>query len=104
MKYHSAVILLHRCKCSKILNSFLFQFSKLIKCWLSGLEFTKCLSRQQIGKKQSIRVYAFALKYEKCLQKKKLCKRQYSDPDVHFRGGVIKVANEGKFTMQFSHF
>ena len=29
-------------RCSKILNTFLNPFS--IKCWLSGLEFTKCLS------------------------------------------------------------
>ena len=29
-------------KCSKIVNIILFLISK--KCWLSGLDFTKCLS------------------------------------------------------------
>ena len=31
------------CKCSKISNTF-FSLCSQIKCWFSGLEFTKCLS------------------------------------------------------------
>ena len=48
-------------KCAKILNTFIFCYQ--IKCWLSGLELTKCLSEKQTGK--TLGLYCFLKPFRK---------------------------------------